>query len=128
MQDPKLFKISEKDKVHYKKLINKIDISNKGQLIEVLGKKIQKIINKEKINILEADLIEKMAHLLSILDKFPSLPSDTIKKILFAMSYFIDENDDIPDFIPDLGYLDDISVVNWILEDISEEISLMPRG
>ena len=44
------------------------------------------------------------------------------------MSYFIDENDDIPDFIPDLGYLDDISVVNWILEDISEEISLMPRG
>ena len=128
MQDPKLFKISEKDKVHYKKLINKIDISNKGQLIEVLGKKIQKIINKEKMNILEADLIEKMAHLLTILDKFPSLPSDTIKKILFAMSYFIDENDDIPDFIPDLGYLDDISVVNWILEDISEEISLMPRG
>ena len=128
MQDPKLFKISEKDKVHYKKLINKIDISNKGQLIEVLGKKIQKIINKEKMNILEADLIEKMADLLSILDKFPSLPSDTIKKILFAMSYFIDENDDIPDFIPDLGYLDDISVVNWILEDISEEISLMPRG
>ena len=126
MQDPKLFKISEKDKVHYKKLINKIDISNKVQLIEVLSKKIQKIINKEKMNMLEADLIEKMAHLLSILDKFPSLPSDTIKKILFAMSYFIDENDDIPDFIPDLGYLDDISVVNWILEDVSEEISLMP--
>ena len=42
------------------------------------------------------------------------------------MSYFIDENDDIPDFIPDLGYLDDISVANWILEDISEEISLTP--
>ena len=126
MQDHKLFKISEKDKVHYKKLINKIDISDKGQLIEVLGKKIQKIINKEKMNILEADLIEKMAHLLSILDKFPSLPSDTIKKILFAMSYFIDENDDIPDFIPDLGYLDDISVANWILEDISEEISFTP--
>ncbi len=126
MQDPKLFKISEKDKVHYKKLINKIDISDKGQLIEVLGKKIQKIINKEKMNILEADLIEKMAHLLSILGKFPSLPSDTIKKILFAMSYFIDEDDDIPDFIPDLGYLDDISVANWILEDISEEISFTP--
>ena len=126
MQDHKLFKISEKDKVHYKKLINKIDISDKGQLIEVLGKKIQKIINKEKMNILEADLIEKMAHLLRILDKFPSLPSDTTKKILFAMSYFIDENDDIPDFIPDLGYLDDISVANWILEDISEEISFTP--
>ena len=126
MQDHKLFKKKKKDKVHYKKLINKIDISDKGQLIEVLGKKIQKIINKEKMNILEADLIEKMAHLLSILDKFPSLPSDTIKKILFAMSYFIDEDDDIPDFIPDLGYLDDISVANWILEDISEEISFTP--
>ena len=127
MQDPKLFKISEKDKVHYKKLINKIDICDKGQLIEVLGEKIQNIINKEKMNVLEADLIEKMAHLISILDKNPGLQSHTIKKILFAMSYFIDENDDIPDFIPDLGYLDDISVANWILEDISKEIPLTPE-
>ena len=59
MQDPKLFKISEKDKVHYKKLINKIDISDKGQLIEVLGKKIQKIINKEKMNILRLISLRK---------------------------------------------------------------------
>tara|TARA_B100000886_G_scaffold337025_1_gene296936 strand:+ start:176 stop:550 length:375 start_codon:yes stop_codon:yes gene_type:complete len=123
MQDPKLFKISEKDKVHYKKLINKIDIYDKGQLIEVLGEKIQNTINKEKMNVLEADLIEKMAYLISILDKNPGLQSHTVKKILFSMSYFIEENDDIPD----LGYLDDISVANWILEDISKEILLTPE-
>ncbi len=128
MQDPKLFKISEKDKAHYKKLINNIDVSDKHQLIEVLGEKIQNIINKQKMNVLEANLIEKMAYLIGILDKHPRLPINTIKKILFAISYFIDENDDIPDYIPELGYLDDISVVNWILEDISKEIPLPPES
>ena len=38
------------------------------------------------------------------------------------MSYFIDENDEIPDIIPNYGYLDDISVVSWILEDIQQTV------
>ena len=57
MQDPKLFKISEKDKAHYKKLINNIDVSDKHQLIEVLGEKIQNIINKQKMNVLEVSAL-----------------------------------------------------------------------
>ena len=45
-----------------------------------------------------------------------------IKKILFAMSYVINEDDEIPDIIPNIGYLDDISVVAWILEDIEKDL------
>ena len=38
------------------------------------------------------------------------------------MSYFIDEDDEIPDVIPEYGYLDDASVVSWIMEDIKRKL------
>ena len=38
------------------------------------------------------------------------------------MSYVVDEDDEIPDFIPKYGYLDDISVVEWVINDIKKDI------
>jgi uncharacterized membrane protein YkvA (DUF1232 family) len=54
------------------------------------------------------------------------LPELVIKKVLFAMSYFIDENDEIPDIIPDYGYLDDVTVVSWVMNDIQDHIPDIP--
>ena len=51
-----------------------------------------------------------------------------VKKILFALTYFIDENDEIPDIIPNYGYLDDIKVVEWVLDDVWDQIDHMPRA
>ena len=34
------------------------------------------------------------------------------------MSYFIDENNEIPT-IPEYGYLDHLTVFNWIMEDVA---------
>ena len=34
----------------------------------------------------------------------------------------IDEDDEVPDIIPIYGYLDDISVVNWILQEIENDV------
>ena len=59
-----------------------------------------------------------MGKLSRILDEKLNLPKLMIHKILVAMSYFIDENDKIPDIIPKYGYLDDLTVVNWAMEDI----------
>ena len=44
------------------------------------------------------------------------------------MSYFIDENDEIPDVIPDYGYLDDVKVVGWVIDDIRVQIPKMTRA
>ena len=44
------------------------------------------------------------------------------------MSYFIDENDEIPDVIPNYGYLDDITVVSWILNDIEDKLPQIPNA
>ena len=122
MSDLKLFQITEKDKDHYKKIINEIDVNNKEIIIEVLGEKIQKILNHGSLNKAEFILIEDMGKLSRILEENLDLPKLVIQKILFAMSYFIDENDEIPDIIPEYGYLDDLSVVNWVMEDIQKKL------
>ena len=59
-----------------------------------------------------------MGKLSRILDEKLNLPKLMIHKILVAMSYFIDENDKIPDIITEYGYFDDLTVVNWAMEDI----------
>ena len=122
MKDLKLFQITKEDKDHYKKVIQKIDVNNMGIIIKVLGEKIQKIINHGNLNKAEVILIEDMGKLSRILDENLDLPKLVIQKILFAMSYFIDENDEIPDIIPEYGYLDDLTVVNWIMEDIQKKL------
>ena len=120
MSNIKLFQITEKDKDRYKKIIHKIDVNNKEIIIKVLGKKIQKILNHSSLNKAEVKLIEDMGKLSRILEQNLDLSKLVIQKILFAMSYFIDENDEIPDIIPEYGYLDDLTVVNWVMEDIQK--------
>ena len=75
------------------------------------------------LNIIEANLINDMALLMGVLEMNPDLPKLIVKKILFAMTYFVDENDEIPDIIPIYGYLDDITVAEWVMNDIK---SLIP--
>ena len=122
MNDLKLFQITKEDKDHYKKVIQKIDVNNMEIIIKILGEKIQKIINHGNLNRAEVILIEDMGKLSRILEENLDLPKLVIQKILFAMSYFIDENDEIPDIIPEYGYLDDLTVVNWIMEDIQKKL------
>ena len=40
------------------------------------------------------------------------------KKILFALDYFSNVDDDIPDSIPVFGLLDDSAVIKWIVNDL----------
>jgi|TARA_Y100000994_G_C15440520_1_gene338203 hypothetical protein len=122
MNDLKLFQITEQDRAHYQKIIRQIDVNNKDIIIKFLGEKIQEIINHGDLNRAELKLIEDMGKLTRILERNIDLPKLVIQKILFAMSYFIDEDDEIPDVIPEYGYLDDASVVSWIMEDIKGKL------
>ena len=118
MNDPKLFRITDEDKVHYSDLIEQVEINNKDSIIELLGIKIQDMLDDGNLNSLETELINEMTRLVEILEKTNTLSKLNTKKILFAMSYFIDEDDEIPDIIPNYGYLDDITIVSWIINDI----------
>ena len=128
MNDPKLFQITDEDKVHYHDLIEQVDIDNKDSIIKLLGLKIQDMLDGGNLNSLETELIKDMARLSEILEEYNELSKPILKKILFAMSYFIDENDEIPDIIPDYGYLDDITIVSWIMSDIEGQIPEKPKS
>ncbi|MBI89010.1 MAG: hypothetical protein CMG60_02895 [Candidatus Marinimicrobia bacterium] len=128
MKIQKLFKITEEDKIHYKELIQVIDVKQKDSIVFILRTKIQNLLDEGKLNSVEAELIKDIGKLAKILEIYQDLPDLIIKKILFAMSYFIDENDEIPDVIPNYGYLDDITVVSWILNDIEDKLPQIPNA
>ena len=96
MKDTNLFKLTEKDKDQYNKLIEKIDPNLKYSILTKVGPKLLKILEKDKINILQARLIKDINYLVEVLESNPTLNDLSVKRILFAFSYFFNENDEIP--------------------------------
>jgi len=128
MTDPKLFQLTEKDKAKYLELIDEIDTVHSRDITKVIGRKISGMLDDGKLNSVEIALIDDIAMLMGILELHPELPNSVVKKILFAMTYFVDDNDEIPDVIPDYGYLDDIKVVEWVMDDIQSQIPPMTKS
>ena len=118
--------LTAEDKAHYRELIKKIDINQKGRIVNFLLSKLDSLVEGGDLNKIEIDLIDDVSWLMGTLEFFPDLPERTVQKILFALSYFIDENDEIPDMIPEIGYLDDMKVAKWIVNDIRGQIPKMP--
>ena len=117
-----LFQLTEKDKDQYKKLIDKIDLDTSDEVINMLNSKLDRLIASEQLNDIEVDLIKNVSVLVSIYQTYPDLTDSIRKRILFAISYFCDENDDIPDIVPEIGYLDDAVIARWVIESISKDL------
>ena len=117
-----LFQLTEKDKDQYKKLIDKIDLNTSDDVISMLNTKVDRLIASDQLNDIEVDLIKNVSVLVSIYQTYPDLTDSIRKRILFAISYFCDENDDIPDIVPEIGYLDDAVIARWVIESISKDL------
>lgn len=117
-----LFQLTEEDKDQYRKLIDKIDLDSSDDVISMLNPKLDRLIASDRLNDIEIDLIKNVSVLLSIYKTYPDLTDSIRRRILFAISYFCDEDDDIPDIVPDIGYLDDAVVANWVIASISKDL------
>ena len=126
MTDPKLFQLTDEDKAHYNKLIENIDLKSKNEILRVIGPKIMSMMDEGTLNAIEVNLLNEISDLLGIMELYPNLQPQSMKRILFAISYFCDEDDEIPDIIPDYGYLDDVTVVSWVMNDIQDHIPDIP--
>lgn len=122
MNISKLFQLTEEDKVLYQKLIDDIDLNSSDEVIKTLNVKLDKLIESGKLNDIEVDLIKNVSVLVSIYQTYPDLTSSIRRRILFAISYFCDVDDDIPDIVPEIGYLDDAVVARWVIESISKDL------
>ncbi len=89
--------------------------------MEMLGPKLQGMVSSN-LSEIELRLIQNISTLVGILQTYPDLTTSIQKKILFAVSYFCDEDDEIPDIIPGIGYLDDAKLAQWVIESIGKEL------
>lgn len=121
MVDPNLFQLTEEDKEYYRELIDQIDIRTMPFIMEMLGPKLQGM-DLFNLSEFELQLVQNISTLVGILQTYPNLTESVRKRILFAVSYFCDEDDEIPDIIPGMGYLDDAKVAQWIIESIGKEL------
>ena len=122
MNISKIFQLTEEDKAHYLTLIDKIDLNKSSEIIQSLNLKLDNLVSSKKLNTIETDLIKNVSVLLSIYQTYPDLTESIKKRIIFAISYFCDSDDDIPDIVPGIGYLDDAVVAMWIIDSISADL------
>jgi len=122
MNISKIFQLTEEDKEEYKLLIDKIDLNDASKIIDMLNTKLDTMATSKSLNSIETDLIKYVSVLLNIYQTYPDLTDSIKRRILFALSYFCDSNDDIPDVVPEIGYLDDAVVAKWVIESIGREL------
>ena len=122
MNISKIFQLTEEDKAKYKLLIDKIDLNDASKIIDMLNSKLDTMTTSKSLNSIETDLIKYVSVLLNIYQTYPGLTDSIKRRILFALSYFCDSNDDIPDVVPEIGYLDDAVVARWVIESIGREL------
>ena len=122
MNISKIFQLTEEDKAEYKLLIDKIDLNDASKIIDMLNSKLDTMATSKSLNSIETDLIKYVSVLLNIYQTYPDLTDSIKRRILFALSYFCDSNDDIPDVVPEIGYLDDAVIARWVIESIGREL------
>ena len=122
MNISKIFQLSEEDKAEYKLLIDKIDLNDASKIIDMLNSKLDTMTSSKSLNSIETDLIKYVSVLLNIYQTYPDLTDSIKRRIIFALSYFCDSNDDIPDVVPEIGYLDDAVVARWVIESVGQEL------
>ena len=122
MNISKIFQLTEEDKADYRLLIDKIDLNDASKIIDMLNSKLDTMTTSKSLNSIETDLIKYVSVLLNIYRTYPDLTDSIKRRILFALSYFCDSNDDIPDVVPEIGYLDDAVVARWVIESIGREL------
>jgi len=122
MNISKIFELTDEDKAKYQLMIDKIDLSKSSEIINTLNLKLDNLIDLKKLNSIETDLIKNVSVLLNIYQTYPDLTDSIKKRIIFAISYFCNSDDDIPDIVPEIGYLDDAVVARWVIESIGKEL------
>ena len=121
METPNQIQLTEKDKARYRKDIEKIDLGIEQEVMKCIPDKLDLLMGLSHLDNAQLQLVQDVAKLYQFLSTYPIESIELRKKILFALQYFIDPDDDIPDSIPKLGFLDDAAVVRWIVDDIIDD-------
>ena len=110
--------LTDADKARYEQRISKIDLNDIPQVIRDIPKKIDRLISNPDLLDYQLALVSDISKLLNLLKDIPELNDDLKRRIVFALEYFLEEEDEIPDDSPDIGLLDDYVLVRWVVDNI----------
>ena len=124
---PVTFKLTENDIKRYRRKIVEFPVEREKEILDAIPAKVKTIVTENtSLPSFIADLIEDVRTIFEALIGNNSFTGDTKKKALFALNYFLDEDDDIPDNIHIFGFLDDAVVVRWVLDEIIKDSARVP--
>ena len=101
--------------------------SNKEKVIETLDSAFQKSIDLENDKGEISKLTDRVKLFIRLIrsyvqGEYREVPLKTILLIFASLIYFINPFDLIGDFIPGLGYVDDVTLILWVLKSVEEDI------
>ncbi len=119
---PEEFKLTKEDIQKTEQKIDEFDLSREQYVLSVIPQKLESLI-QTNLNDFIVELINDVSRLYNIIMSLQDLDDDLKRRILYALDYFVDKDDEIPDEIPDLGYLDDLVIVRYIVDQIMKDNS-----
>jgi len=116
-------KLTENDIRKYRQEIDKVDLNEKIDILHRSEIKLNNMLNHPDVDNFQFVLVQEINILHIMLKTNPNLEKSIQQKIIFALKYFLLGEDDIPDNIPGMGFIDDLAVVDWVIKDIKDQYS-----
>lgn len=123
MDETSNFSLTDEDKLRYAEEMKSVDVSTVPELLKHVPVKLERLIRQGNLNDIEVQLIEDVSKLVMVLRTVPDMSPDLVRKITFALQYFVEGENEIPDNIPEIGLLDDAVVVRWVVDQILSDYS-----
>ena len=117
------FQLTQEVKGRYEKRISEIDLNAIPMVLKEIPQKIKKLVSHPSLLDYQIILVTDISKLVSILRDSTELNHSLKKRIVFALEYFLEEYDEIPDSSPQIGLLDDYVLVRWVVDDIISDNS-----
>jgi uncharacterized membrane protein YkvA (DUF1232 family) len=101
---------------------------NKDKLMKTIDNAFRKITDIEDEKGTLKGMVDKVKLFLRMIGayaqgEYREVPWKTMLLILASIIYFLNPFDLIPDFIPGIGFLDDLSVLLWVFNSVENDIS-----
>jgi uncharacterized membrane protein YkvA (DUF1232 family) len=118
----------EKNKFFIRAINNARELfSNKEKVIDTLDTAFQKSAELDGDKGEISKLTEKVKLFIRMIrsyiqGEYREVPLRTIILIFASLIYFINPFDLIGDFIPGLGYVDDVTIILWVLKSVEDDI------
>ncbi len=103
------------------------DLVKNPQGLKIRLKKTKEKLSKQSVKDSLGAYVEDLKLFMRLVSawitrKYTNITSESLVYVVLALIYFVTPTDFVPDFIIGLGFIDDISVIVWVLDKIKIDV------